>query len=129
LLYIEFAGSTETHTALFGGFPANSNSFADQISLELCDAGENRHNYLPSLSGRVGPRLRKGLEFTARVMNRLHRAEQITRGPGQPVQLPDNDRVAWANFIQHALKFGPPPTGAGKLFPENLGATRSLKGL
>ena len=58
LLGIELTGTAEPHPALFGSFPTGASSLADQITFELSDAGENRHDHLARVCCGVGPGFR-----------------------------------------------------------------------
>src|ERR1039458_5981548 len=58
LISIELARSTEAHATLFGRIAPSLGPLANQIPLELGNAGENGHNHLAGVSCRVGPRCR-----------------------------------------------------------------------
>jgi len=74
----------------------------------------------------VGPRLGNGSELAACLIDCVHRVKQIPRGSGQAVEFPDNNNVAWADLVEHALKFRPLPLEAGNLFAEDLLASGLL---
>jgi len=48
---------------------------------------------------------------------------------GQAVEPPHDDRIAVAQLIQQALKFGPGPAGTGKLLAEDLWAASLSEGM
>ena len=54
-------------------------------------------------------------------------SQQVARGPGQPAQFPNHDRVPRTDLIQQALKVGPLPHDTGYFFAEDLGAAGLLQ--
>ena len=52
LIRIEFARPAEAHATLFCRIPSGARSLANQIPLELGNAGENRHDHLSGVSCR-----------------------------------------------------------------------------
>ena len=85
LIGIELARPTEAHPTTFRCIPTSSGPLANQIPLELGDAGKNRHDHLAGMCRGVGPRLGNRLEFPARLIDRVHRIEEIACGSSQAV--------------------------------------------
>jgi hypothetical protein len=52
----------------------------------------------------------------------LHDVQHVFERARQPVELPDNDHVALAQLVEHAVQLGPVPAPAGGGFFENAAA-------
>jgi hypothetical protein len=70
-----------------------------------------------------------GLELTGCLIDRVHRVDQVPRGSGQAVEFPDNNNIAWADLVEHALEFRPLPVETGNLLAEDLLASGFLQRL
>ena len=76
-------------------------SLPHQIALEFSDAGEDGHDHLSGMSGRVGPWLGDGLEACAGLADCLHDFEQVAGGPGKPIKPPNDQGVpsrSWSSM-------------------------------
>ena len=57
LVVAHLAGASEGHAARHGGAPAVVGAAVDEMTLELCDAGEHGEDHASRRAGGVGPRL------------------------------------------------------------------------
>ena len=58
---------------------------------------------------RLGQRAEAGASF----VNPLHDVQHILQRARQPIELPDDDDIALAQLVEHAVQLGPVPAAAG----------------
>jgi hypothetical protein len=68
---------------------------ADDIPLKLCQSAEDVEDQLPA-GGRRVDRLSDRTESDPTSVQSGHGLDEVLQGPPQPIEPPDNDRVAFA---------------------------------
>ncbi len=86
LLFVHFLWTSEANAAFVGVGATGACAFANQVSLELGDAGEDGHDHFAGMGGGVCPRLGEALEAgTGLVIFRRSRADCEWSGRGDRV--------------------------------------------
>ena len=74
---------------------------------------------------RLGDRAEAGADL----VDSLHDMEHVFQRPRQTVELPDDDNIAFAQLVEHAVQLGPVPAPAGGGFLEYAAAAAGAEGL
>lgn len=104
LIRVQLWRSAELDATSHRSISAGGCSLTNEVSLELRDACEHRHNHLACMRRCVCPWFRQRLEPGAGIADGFHSFEKITSRSGKPVQFPDDKDVAFAQLVEHALK-------------------------
>jgi hypothetical protein len=96
LVVRQFRLAAHNHPASFGALPAFASATADQFSLELGEAAQDRQHQPAVRSGRVGPGIPQGFESRALVGNGTKQTEQIPGRPGQAIETGDHQHITLA---------------------------------
>ena len=109
---VELLASTADTSLGPGGGDAGRGPLPDHGALELGERADHLHHHAAGRGGGVDV-LGDRPEAGARLGDPLHDVQHVLQRAGQPVELPDDDRVAFAQMVQHAVQLGPVPTPAG----------------
>ena len=120
-------GWAKTHAARFGDNPSGAGAFHDKGALEIGHTGEHCEDHAAGRSGSVGPRFGQRSQTGVGVLDTLRDVQQVTGGPGQPIEASDSHHVAGAKMLKQTAKLGPVPFRATDLFFEDAGAFPVLR--
>jgi len=105
---------------------AGARALADHLALEFGEGAEHLHQHAAGGAGRVD-RLRKRPEFRADDADPFENGQEVFERAGQTVELPDDERVAGAELVEHLVQLGTLPPSAGRGFLEQPGASGVLE--
>ena len=105
---------------------AGARALADHLALEFSEGAEHLHQHATGGAGCID-RLRQRSEFRAGGADPFEDGQKVFERAGQAVELPDDERVAGAELVEHLVQFGTLPPSAGRRFLEQPGASSVLE--
>ena len=108
---IEFLAPAADTPLGAGGGDAGGGAFADHGALELRERADHLHHHAAGRGGGVDV-LGDRPEAGAGLGDPLHDVQHVLERAGQAIELPDDDRVALAQVVEHAVQLGPVPAAA-----------------
>ena len=119
LLFVHLLRTSEANAAFVGIGATGACAFANQVSLELGDAGEDGHDHFSGMGGGVCPGFGEAWEAGTGLVDRFDDFEQTASGAGEAIEFPHNNDVAFAQMVEHAVQLRPLAVGSGELFAED----------
>jgi hypothetical protein len=101
-------------------------TLADHLALEFGEGAEHLHQHSTGGAGSID-RFRKRPEFRAGGADAFENGQEVFERAGQAVELPDDERVARAELVEHLVQLGTLPSSAGRGFFEQPGASGVLE--
>ncbi len=128
LAAIELLASTADASFGPGGGDAGGGSLPDHGALELGERADHLHHHAAGRGGGVDV-LGDRAEAGAGIGDSLHDVQHVFQRARQAVELPDNDDIALAQLVEHAVQLGPVPAPAGGGLLEQAAAPGGAKRL
>jgi hypothetical protein len=102
---------------------AAARALADHLALEFGEGAEHLHQH--AAVDRLGQRS----EFRVGGIDPFEDGQKVSERAGQAIELPDDERVAGTELVEHLVQLGTLPPSGGRGFFEQPGASGVLEGV
>lgn len=109
---VEFRRSAAVASACPGCLESGLGAFADEVAFEFGDAGEDMEDELSAGCGGVDAFGEAG-ELDLEFVQAVDQVDEVLDAAAEAVEFPDDDLVAGAQLVDHALELGAVRGGSG----------------